>query len=417
MGESTTKTIYRLAKHSGTANGVVRPPASKSESNRVLIIHALTGMKCDLQNLSNARDTQTMIKLIQSDEYVLNVIDAGTTMRFLTAYCAVSGRKAEMTGTERMCERPIKLLVDALRELGCKIEYKNNEGYPPLLIDSFDRNTVKNNRIRIKGDVSSQYITALLLVAPTLPQGLVLELEGKVGSRPYIEMTLSLMKHFGVTATPDWTKQEITIAHQSYTPATYEVESDWSGASYWFSIVALAKEAKIEILGYKSDSLQGDRVITEIASHCGVKSTFTEKGILLEKKEASKSFSWDFTPCPDLAQTVAVICAAKGIECTMSGLESLRIKETDRIAAIQNELRKFGSDLVEIEKDITYKVVPGSFAVNGQQVHTYKDHRMAMAFAPLALVGEVLIESPDVVDKSYPDYWNDLKKVGFSWSE
>jgi 3-phosphoshikimate 1-carboxyvinyltransferase len=417
MSDSTTKTVFQLVKHSGSVKGTVRPPASKSESNRALIIHALSGMKCDLQNLSNARDTQTMIRLIQSNDYVLNVIDAGTTMRFLTAYCAVSGRKAELTGTERMCERPIKLLVDALRELGCNVQYKNKEGYPPLLVDSFDRTTITNNRIRMKGDVSSQYVTAMLLVAPTLPKGLVLELEGKVGSRPYIEMTLSLMKHFGVTATADWNKQEITIPHQAYTPTRYEVESDWSAASYWFSMAALGTEAKIEILGYKSDSLQGDRTIVDMAKNFGVKPTFTDKGLLLEKAEAPKSFSWDFTPCPDLAQTIAVICAAKGIECTMSGLESLRIKETDRIAALQNELRKFGADMIELEKDITYKVVPGNFAVNGQFVNTYKDHRMAMAFAPLALVGELTIEAPDVVEKSYPHYWDDLKEVGFDWKE
>ncbi|MCU0430247.1 MAG: 3-phosphoshikimate 1-carboxyvinyltransferase [Cytophagaceae bacterium] len=417
MADTLTNNAFKLSRHSGKVTGSVRPPASKSESNRALIIHALTGMKCDLQNLSNARDTQTMIRLLNSSDYVLDVLDAGTTMRFLTAFCAVSGRKAELTGTSRMRERPIKLLVDALKELGCAVQYKEKEGFPPLLVDAFDRNTVTNNRIRMKGDVSSQYITAMLLVAPTLPQGLQLELEGKVGSKPYIEMTLSLMKHFGVKATTDWEKQCITIPHQSYSISRYEVESDWSAASYWFSIAALSEHASIEILGYKSDSLQGDRTITEMAPLFGVKPTFTDKGLLLEKCAASTSFHWDFTPCPDLAQTIAVICAAKGIECTMSGLESLRIKETDRIAALQIELKKFGADMVELEKDTTYRVVPGSFNVNNQFVHTYKDHRMAMAFAPLALLGELRIEAPEVVEKSYPHYWEDLKKVGFEWNE
>ncbi len=410
--ETTTAPLF-IKKHSGQINCTITPPSSKSESNRVLIIDALTGGKCDLQNLSNARDTQTMIRLLKSNDYVLDVLDAGTTMRFLTAFCAVSGREAEMTGTERMCERPIQLLVDALRELGCSIEYKKNEGYPPLVIKKFDKNNIKNNHLKIRGDVSSQYITALLMVAPTLPKGMVLELEGKVGSKPYIEMTLALMKSFGVSAHADWNKNSITIAPQDYKPAAYSVESDWSGASYWFSLAALAKESKIEIRGYKSDSLQGDRVITDIAEKFGVKSTFTDKGLILEKIKTVSSFEWDFTHCPDLAQTVAVVCAAKGVECTMTGLESLRIKETDRIAAIQLELRKFGSDLVEIIPNEKFKVVPGNFHVNGQTVTTYKDHRMAMAFAPLALLGDITIEAPDVVNKSYPDYWKDLQKAGF----
>ncbi len=402
-----------IKKHTGKINCSVTPPSSKSESNRVLIIDALTGGKCTLDNLSNARDTQTMIRLLSSKEYVLDVIDAGTTMRFLTAFCAVSGREAEMTGTDRMCERPIKLLVDALRELGCSIDYKNKEGYPPLSIKKFDKNNIKTNRLKIRGDVSSQYITALLMVAPTFPNGMILELEGKVGSKPYIEMTLALMKLFGVTAKTDWTKNTIEIAPQKYIPSTYSVESDWSGASYWFSMVALAEEATIEIRGYKSDSLQGDRVITAIAEKFGVKSTFTDRGLILEKTNSIESFEWDFTHCPDLAQTVAVVCAAKGIECTMTGLESLRIKETDRITAIQNELQKFGGDLIELVPNEKYKVVSSGFSVKGQTVATYKDHRMAMAFAPLALLGDLTIEGPEEVAKSYPDYWDDLKKAGF----
>ncbi len=407
-----------IKKHTGKVNCIITPPSSKSESNRVLIIDALTGGKCNLQNLSNARDTQTMIRLLKSNDYLLNVIDAGTTMRFLTAFCAVSGREAEMTGTERMCERPIKLLVDALRELGCSIEYKNKEGYPPLAIKKFDKNNIKNNHLKIRGDVSSQYITALLLVAPTLPKGMVLELEGKVGSKPYIEMTLALMKIFGVIAKADWNKNTIEIAPQNYLPATYSVESDWSGASYWFSIVALAHESRIEIQGYKSDSLQGDRVIVDIAEKFGVKSTFTDKGLILEKTKTVQAFEWDFTHCPDLAQTVAVVCAAKGVECTMTGLESLRIKETDRIKALQNELQKFGADLVEVEPNHKFVVKPMPIenrnSISGQSIATYKDHRMAMAFAPLALLGDVIIEGPEEVAKSYPDYWEDLKKAGFN---
>ena len=403
---------FTLKKHSGKINSVITPPSSKSESNRVLIIDALSGLKSDLQNLSNARDTQTMIRLLKSKDNILDVIDAGTTMRFLTAYLAVTGQEKTLTGTKRMCERPIKLLVDALRQLGASIDYKEKDGYPPLSINQFDKKNIKTKHLKIKGDVSSQYITALLMIAPVLPDGLTLELEGKVGSKPYIEMTLSLMKHWGVKS--EWKGNLISIAHQEYKPATYKVESDWSAASYWYGICALASEAKIEIRGYNKNSFQGDHVITQIMEKLGVKSTFTDKGITLEKtKDVVKSFEQDFTDCPDLAQTIAVICAAKGVECTMTGLESLRIKETDRIAALQNELQKFGSNLIEIEPNSKFKIQHSTFKVGGQSIETYKDHRMAMAFAPLALLGEITIENIDVVDKSYPHYWEDLKKAGF----
>ena len=400
-----------LTKHSGTVNCSVVPPASKSESNRVLIIDALCGMQSDLQNLSNARDTQTMIRLLKSDDKTLDVLDAGTTMRFLTAFTAITGRESILTGTKRMRERPIRLLVDALASLGAEINYLENVGYPPIEIKPFNKESIRTNHIKIRGDVSSQYITALLMIGPMLPQGLKLELEGKTGSRPYIEMTLALMKHFGVEA--EWQSNTILIAPQSYTPATYKVESDWSAASYWYSIVALAENARIELKGYKQHSFQGDKSIVDIMDKLGVKTTFEQDGLLLEKGQAASEFSYDFTDSPDLAQTIAVVCAAKGIPGILSGLESLRIKETDRIAAIQNELRKFGADLIELEKDVTYQVKPGSFHVSGQIVDTYKDHRMAMAFAPLALLGNIEIENPSVVDKSYPHFWDDLKIAGF----
>lgn len=415
MSEHTATTVETISiqKHSGKVQCSVTPPSSKSESNRVLIMEALTGKKCHMGNLSNARDTQTMIRLISSDDYTLDVLDAGTTMRFLTAYSAVSKKERVLTGTSRMKERPIKLLVDALRELGANIEYKEKEGYPPILVKPFDISNPGTNHIRIKGDVSSQYITALLMIAPVLPDGLEIELEGKVGSKPYIRMTLQLMELFGIPSA--WENNIIRIPNKTYEPFPYKVESDWSAASYWYSIAALADDAHIELNGYLNDSFQGDRTVADIMDKLGVKSTFTMKGVTLEKKGHVSSLELDFTDCPDLAQTVAVVCAAKNIECTMSGLESLRIKETDRIAALQNELEKFGSGMVEIVPDSVYKVMPGKFEVNGQSVNTYKDHRMAMAFAPLALLGPVRIENPDVVEKSYPHYWSDLKNAGFTF--
>lgn len=398
---------------SSKINCTVTPPASKSESNRVLIINALSGKSCKLDNLSNARDTQTMIRLLASDDKILDVIDAGTTMRFLTAYLAITGQEKVLTGTKRMCERPIKLLVDALRSLGAAIGYLQKDGYPPLEIKDFNKENIKTNHLKIKGDVSSQYITALLMVAPILPKGLVLELEGKIGSKPYIEMTLSLMKHFGVSS--EWKGNIITIPSQEYQYNEYKVESDWSAASYWYSIAALSSEGQILLKGYYKESLQGDSAVSTIMENLGVKSTFTADGLLLEKTDTLKDFSWDFTDCPDLAQTIAVVAAAKGVACTMSGLESLRIKETDRIAALQNELSKFGAVMEEVEKDITYKIVPGTFYIKDPTVETYKDHRMAMAFAPLALLGKLTIEHPEVVEKSYPHFWDDLKIAGFNF--
>jgi 3-phosphoshikimate 1-carboxyvinyltransferase len=393
--------------------------SSKSESNRALIINALAAKKGDLQNLSTARDTQTMIRLLQSTDQTADVIDAGTTMRFLTAYFTATNQNKIMTGTPRMCERPIGILVDALRSLGADIEYLKNEGYPPLKINGFSEQ--KSSEVTIRGDVSSQYISALLMIAPTLPQGLTINLTGDLGSIPYIKMTLEQMKAFGVNYTANWDEKTIKVESNTYQSITYKIESDWSGASYWYSIVALSEfdETQVELLGLKENSLQGDSDIVNIMSHLGVKSTFTTDGVLLTKIPAEKTLSWDFTNCPDLAQTVTVTCAAKGIEATFTGIESLKIKETDRVLALQNELKKFGGDLVEIEKNTTYKVINKSeshgepFRIQHSElsIHTYDDHRMAMAFAPLAMLMDVTIEEPNVVVKSYPSFWDDLNLV------
>jgi 3-phosphoshikimate 1-carboxyvinyltransferase len=390
-----------------TVGGRIQPPASKSESNRALVIHALSGGKGSLQNLSNARDTRTMLQLLANpDAAEWNVLDAGTTMRFLTAFTAVGKMSRVMTGTHRMKERPIALLVDALSSLGANISYLEKEGYPPILVEPVQPASVVTNHLAIRGDVSSQYITALLMIAPLLPQGLELELTGKVGSKPYISMTLELMNRFGVMA--EWSEGRIKVPAAVYQPAAYTIESDWSAASYWYSLVALADQAEVELIGYRKESLQGDSIIASIMGHLGVATQFTSEGLHLTKTTQLSSFSQDFTDCPDLAQTLAVTCAAKGVSAEFSGLESLRIKETDRIAAIQNELAKFGANFIEIEKDVTYKVEPGRFKVAGQLVNTYKDHRMAMAFAPLAALGPLTIEDPAVVDKSYPHFWKDL---------
>ena len=410
-------------------NAVVPLAASKSESNRALIINALTDFKGDLENVSAARDTQTMLRLLQSTDPIADVLDAGTTMRFLTAYFAVTGQQKTMTGTPRMCERPIGILAEALRSLGAHIIYQGKEGYPPLQLSGFSYSG--RNHVTIRGDVSSQYISALLMVAPMLPEGLTLELIGEIGSRPYIEMTLQQMAAFGAIYEANWEAKTIHVPSQIYQPTHYQVESDWSGASYWYSVIALANEAEAELLGLKENSLQGDSAIVKIMENMGVKSTFTKRGVLLTKIPAKEAFEWDFTDCPDLAQTVAACAVAKGITVTMTGVESLKIKETDRIAALQAELPKIGGELVEITACEKYKVQrvkgQGEKGENSQTVlstlqtaldnqslpliETYDDHRMAMAFAPVGMVRPIRISEPHVVAKSYPSFWEDLKKV------
>jgi 3-phosphoshikimate 1-carboxyvinyltransferase len=400
-----------VKKQSGGIKEKIRLASSKSESNRALIINALSGFGGELKNLSTARDTQTMIRLLKSEDAVADVLDAGTTMRFLTAYFAVTNQSKTMTGTPRMCERPIGILVDALRSIGCEIDYLGKEGYPPTQLKGFSEQ--KDNEISIRGDVSSQYISALLMISPMLPIGLTINLLGEIGSIPYITMTIKQMEAFGVKVRADWDNKKLSVEPQIYQTTSYQIESDWSGASYWYSIVALAEnpDVEIELLGLKENSLQGDSVIVNIMSELGVKSTFTADGVLLQKTEANDSFQWDFTDCPDLAQTVAVVLVAKKIKGFFTGLESLKIKETDRVLALQNELAKIGGMLEEVEAKKKYEVSSVGNWTETPTFETYDDHRMAMAFAPLAMISDVIIVEPGVVAKSYPSYWEDLGKI------
>lgn len=400
-----------LSKVHESFNTEIPLPSSKSESNRALIINALAQGKDNLSNLAEARDTQTMMRLLASDDAIADVIDAGTTMRFLTAYFAITGQQKTMTGTPRMCERPIGILIDALRALGADITYTGKDGFPPLRLNGF--NFSGDNHLKIRGDVSSQYISAILMIAPLLPQGLVLEITGELGSKPYIEMTLKQMEAFGVKVQTDWQNMTISVDPQKYEAVDYAVESDWSGASYWYSMVALSEhpESSLELLGLKENSLQGDSVITQIMSHLGVKSVYNGKGFMLTKIPAKTELAWDFTDCPDLAQTVCVVAAAKNISLTLTGIESLKVKETDRVFALQTELAKLGAKLEEVEKNQRYLLTPNATVNLSEPIHTYDDHRMAMAFAPLALLTDVVIEEPDVVVKSYPSFWKHLSKI------
>lgn len=382
-------------------------PSSKSESNRALIINALTQGENTLSNLAEARDTQTMIRLLEEDPDIYDVLDAGTTMRFLTAYAALNNRIKTLTGTPRMCERPIGILVDALRQLGAEIEYLGKDGYPPLKTTGFSRQLT--NTIRIRGDVSSQYISALLMNGPLLSGGLTLELTGKVGSQTYIEMTLELMKAFGITYS--FEGNIIEIPHQAYVPTTFAVESDWSGASYWFSLLACAQQGELYLKGLKQNSLQGDSRIVEIMDKLGVDSQFDVQGVKLTKKPIEGIRRIDFTHCPDLAQTVAVTCALLGQRVEFTGLESLRIKETDRIYALQQELAKINAGLIESQDEV-FTVIPATELPSTVQIHTYDDHRMAMAFMPLLTRMEVAFDDPEVVNKSYPSFWKHCALLG-----
>jgi 3-phosphoshikimate 1-carboxyvinyltransferase len=420
-----------LTKKSKTVNGTVQLTGSKSECNRALVIEALSNGKVKVENISDAADTVTLAGILRKsavDSKQLAVADiapspieragvrlidigpAGTAMRFLTAYYAIGDQEVILTGSERMKQRPIGTLVDALRSLGAHIEFEEKEGYPPVkLKGNFEQQT---HKISIKGNISSQYITALLLIAAKLPLGLELHIEGELTSRPYVEMTLAMLKQANIQHT--WQDNIISISHQEFATTSLHIEPDWSAASYWYAIAALSDQAELFLPGLTSYSLQGDSVITELMANFGITSQFKDGGVHLTK-EPKPIFRkiFDLKECPDLAQTLIVVCAALGHDASFTGLETLKIKETDRILALQTELAKIGVKLIEkgqvYKLDCSEKQIPQRMFVN-----TYDDHRMAMAFAPLAtLIPELEIEDANVVEKSYPAFWKDLESVGF----
>lgn len=393
----------------------VQLPASKSISNRALILNALSYSPYDIQNLSDCDDTEVMVKALNSDSRDFDIKAAGTAMRFLTAFLSKIVGEWTITGTERMKNRPIKLLVDALNSLGARIEYIEKEGYPPLRIFG---SALQGGEISLAGGVSSQYISALLMIAPLMENGLTLHLEGNIISRPYINLTLQLMEQFGVKAT--WNGQTIRILPQEYKPIRFTVESDWSAASYWYSIMALSKNAEIELLGLFKNSLQGDAAGAKLFAQLGVGTTFTDRGVMLKYNgNVTKKLIYNFVNEPDLAQTFVVTCVLLNIPFRFTGLQSLKIKETDRIEALKTELRKLGYLLTDSNDSI--------LEWNGERcepeadpiIATYEDHRMAMAFAPAALVlpKGLKVADPEVVTKSYPAYWEDLRKAGFALIE
>ena len=385
--------------------------SSKSESNRLLIIKALSEKEITIKNLSKANDSVLLKNLLESENLVVwDAQDAGTSFRFLTSFLAIKKEHVVLSGTERMKQRPVKVLVDALNKIGAEILYLENEGFPPIYVKG-KINQVKN-KLDIPGDISSQYISSLLLIAPLLEKGIEINIEEPFYSRPYVNMTLNLMNSFGIKSAVKGNK--ISIKNQEFSSGSYIVESDWSAASYWYSILSISDNINnLTLQGLKKKSNQGDSVISELMKSFGVNTQYKKDGIVLTKiKFDTEEIELDFRDCPDLAQTILVVAAYHKIKLKVSGVESLKIKETDRLLAMKNELKKIGCDFYE---EGNYWVLEKrSREIDDElSIDTYKDHRMAMAFAPLASKKSIIINDPDVVVKSYPTYWEDLKKVGF----
>jgi 3-phosphoshikimate 1-carboxyvinyltransferase len=401
--------ILTLSHPTAICNGKLQITGSKSESNRLLLLQALfSGFTID--NASESDDSRVMQVALKSDSEVIDVHHAGTAMRFLTAYFAhLEGREVLLTGSQRMQERPVKILVEALQLLGASIRYEKEEGYPPLRIHG---KKLKGGRVTLPANISSQYISALLLIGPVLEEGIQIDLIGKITSLPYINMTLALLESLGVES--NFEGQTIRVEPQKKPKRIPQiVESDWSSASYFFSVVALADQSEIHLTSYKKHSLQGDSVLREIYRELGVASSIEEETLKLKKAivDLPEVLHWDLSKAPDIAQTIAVTCYGLGIGCKLTGLHTLKIKETDRLQALYNELTKLGAR-IKITKD-SLELTSGSNFIANCSVPTYNDHRMAMAFAPLALKIPLTIEDAEVVSKSYPSFWDDLEQINF----
>lgn len=407
--------LLRLSKPDRLLYGDIVLDGSKSISNRALIVLALAGADpADwLDRLSTSKDTTTLYRLLGHSGDTFDAGDAGTTFRFLTAYLALQPGVQILTGSARMRERPVGGLVEALRSIGADIAYLGKEGYPPLRIGALKPRQGRAV-VRMHAGTSSQFLSALLMIGPYLPEGLELIPEGRLVSRPYLDMTLQLMRYFGGVA--EWRGDTVAVAPGRYQPKRFTVEADWSAASYWYAMAALADDADVRLRGLFSDSWQGDSVVVKIMQQFGIQTTVSDKFLRLKKSDLAPGahFQWDFTDCPDIAQTLAVVCAGMGVTGQFSGLETLFVKETDRVSALQAELAKVGVSFGE------QVAGSGQFGVAGKahwrgipRFATYGDHRMAMSFAPLALRGPIEIENPSVVAKSYPAFWEHLKTAGF----
>jgi len=399
----------QLSHPSAICEGELQITGSKSETNRLLLLQALYP-EISIKNGSASDDSVAMTQALNSNSDVIDIHHAGTAMRFLTAFFSIQkGRQVVLTGSQRMQERPIRILVEALQDLGAKISYQKAEGYPPLLIEG---TTMDKKEVTLSAQVSSQYITALMLIAPRLPEGLFIHLEGQITSMPYLKMTQALLTSLGVEVVFEGQTIQIFPAKKVHT-APQIVESDWSSASYFFSVVALAKQAKISLMSYKKESLQGDSGLMKIYEKLGVASHIEGETLFLEKKpfDSKQSLQLDLTTMPDIAQTIAVTCYGLGVSCDLYGLHTLKIKETDRLEALQTELSKLGARIKVTENSLHLQA--GGQFVEDVRIATYNDHRMAMAFAPLALRVPLFIEDPAVVSKSFPTFWDDLQSLKF----
>jgi 3-phosphoshikimate 1-carboxyvinyltransferase len=386
---------------------------SKSETNRLLLLQALFP-NVTLANTSNSDDSEVMQKALKGNEEIVDIHHAGTAMRFLTAYFAVSeGRELVLTGSQRMTERPIKVLVEALEQLGAQISYEKESGYPPIRIKG---QKITASKVTIPANVSSQYISALLLVAPKLENGIELTLDGEITSIPYIKMTLALLNDLDVKTSFEGNVIKVYPKHEVKAKEMV-VESDWSSASYFFSLVALADTTSIILSSYKEKSLQGDSALVEIYKQMGVETHFEGNKMTLVKLSDFKfeTVNFELNNTPDIAQTIVVTCLGLGIGCHLTGLHTLKIKETDRLEALRIELTKLGANISVTDDSLT--LVAAAEINHNVKIATYNDHRMAMAFAPLALKVPIIIENAEVVSKSYPDFWVDMRKLGFSVSE
>ncbi len=406
---------YKVSKNNRRLRGELKVASSKSISNRLLIIQALSKTSFQLYNLSESEDTRVLQQALESGQSVVDIGHAGTAMRFLTAYFANSDRDVVLTGSERMKQRPIGNLVKALQDLGADIKYLEREGYPPLYIHG---KPLEGGKVKIDGSISSQFISALLMVAPTFSKGLELELENQVISSDYIQMTIKIMEQAGVKVEKN--DRLLKVAPQLYRASDMYVEGDWSGVSYWYEAAALSDDAELQVLTLQQNSVQGDARCADFFAHLGIETTYTDEGIIIRKKgNLPKRFDYNFINNPDLVQTVAVTCVMLGLPFRFQGTQSLKIKETDRILALQNELKKFGailsySDDGTLEWDGSLKQISNEPIV----ISTYNDHRMAMAFAPVAIKGSpIWIDNPKVVVKSYPNFWNDIQILGYNIEE
>ncbi len=413
----TEKEFVFLKANPNPITGKVKLGGSKSISNRVQIIRALCPDDFEIKNLSESKDGLTLKRLLQQDpKEVYDTGHAGTCFRFMTAFLSTKKGTHTLSGSQRMKERPIGPLVTALNSIGANIKYLEKDGFPPLEISS-PKDQWKN-QVEIDGSMSSQFITALLLIAPTLPEGLTINITGNLVSVPYLKMTLRLLEYFKIES--QWSGNSISIKPQEYVAKDFQVEGDWSSASYLYNLVAFNEDSEIEIVGLFEDSLQGDSEIQNFAKTLGVTSTWKNGNLYLShNKDYKDLFEYNFIEQPDLAQTIACLCAGKNIQGLFNGLQTLFIKETDRVAALTNELKKFGVYLTKLPQKITrldsddFFLIEGKLQASDSPISTYQDHRMAMAFATLATKIDLVIEDPKVVVKSFPEYWEVLEQLGF----